>query len=144
MVCDATDIKSVLDLGVIIDKLTQIEKTNNLFYPKCILLNKSDKFQQDKTHLTSIIAELNRIKTKYRIKYYRVSALTGKSVLSSLREYLNLIYQMENESKNEGFDEDENQDEDDENRINCTDKLNSCSRKIFCGSTMFTCGVILF
>jgi hypothetical protein len=128
---------------VVIDKLTQIEKTNNLVYPKCILLNKIDKFQQDKTQLTGIIAELNRLKTKYRIKYYKVSALNGKSLISSLREYLNLIYQMENESKNEGFDDIDDQDEDDENRINCTDKLNSCSRKIFCGSTMFTCGVIL-
>jgi GTPase involved in cell partitioning and DNA repair len=144
MVCDATDIKSVLDLGVVIDKLTQIEKTNNLVYPKCILLNKIDKFQQDKTQLTSIITELNRLKTKYRIKFYKVSALTGKSLLSSLREYLNLIYQLENESKNEGFDENEDQEEDDENKIDCTDKLNSCSRKIFCGSTMFTCGVIYF
>jgi hypothetical protein len=51
---------------------------------------------------------------------------------------------MENESKNEGFDDIDDQDEDDENKINCTDKLNSCTRKIFCGSTMFTCGVILF
>jgi hypothetical protein len=106
-------------------------------------LNKIDKYQQEKSILTNIIAELSKLKTKYRVKFYKVSALTGKSVLSSLREYLSLIYQMENESKNEGFDEDENDDDgDDENRIDCTDQLNLCSRRIFCGSTMFSCGVI--
>ena len=71
--------------------------------------------------------------------------MTGKGVISSLREFLNQIYQKENESKNEGFGDDENnEDEDDDHKINCTDKLNAYSRKIFCGSNMFTCGVFIF
>ncbi len=56
MVCDATDIKTLLDLSVVIDKLTQIEKTNNLFNPNCILLNNIDKLQSEKSMLTNIIA----------------------------------------------------------------------------------------
>ena len=145
MVCDCTELKTVEDISVIIEKLTQIEKTNNLFYDKCILLNKTDKFISDKTQTAAIINELNKIKSKYRIKYYKISALTGKGVVSSIREYLNQIFQKENESKNEGFgDDDNNEDEEDENTINCTDQFNFYSRKIFCGSTMFTCGVYKF
>jgi hypothetical protein len=56
LVCDATDIKTLLDLSVVIDKLTQIEKTNNLFNPNCILLNNIDKLQSEKSMLTNIIA----------------------------------------------------------------------------------------
>jgi GTPase Era involved in 16S rRNA processing len=142
-VCDTTDVKSATDISIVIDKMIQIEKTNNLHYPKCILLNKIDKIQTDKGIVMNIMNELNRLKTRYKIKYYKVSALNGKYLISSLREFFTSIYQLDNENKIEHLD-DNLMNMSKEYKINCSDKINLFSKKLFCGSGMFNCGVFWF
>jgi predicted GTPase len=127
--------------------MTQIEKTNNLIFPKCFLLNKIDKLdknQKDKSQLAGMIQELGKIRQKYGIKHYKVSALTGKGILAAFREYINRIYQQQSENEQNVGIEDDVMDDDDENRPNCTDKITSCSKKILCGRNIFICGVIIY
>jgi hypothetical protein len=123
--------------------MTQIEKTNNLIFPKCFLLNKIDKLdknQKDKSQLAGIFQELGKIRQKYGIKHYKVSALTGKGIFTAFREFINRIYQQQSENEqNIGLDDDVM--DDDNVKINCGDQFTSISKKILCGRNIFPCGV---
>lgn len=145
LVCDCVDPNSGKDLEILIDKLHQIEKTNNLIYPKCIFVNKTDKAvdKETKTKLKTMISELEVFKTKYKLEVFKVSALTNQGIVESFRKFVSKIHQQQVDLKqNEGRDND-NENENDvefDNNVMCQDRLNSCSKKIFCGTRLFTCG----
>jgi GTPase SAR1 family protein len=145
LVCDCTDPKSVDDLKQIIDKLHQIEKTNNLFYPKCIMVNKVDKMteKEGKGKLKSMMTELEQLKSKYKLDCNKVSALTNQEVLESFRKFISKIHQQQVDNKqNEGVEDQEDALVDDY-QPNCGDKFTSISKKMFCGRSIFSCGVYL-
>lgn len=138
-VCDCTDPESIKDVTTVIDKLHQIEKSNNLFYPKCILLNKIDKIT-DKDKLKNLMKDLDQYKAKYKLDTCRVSALTNYGINEFFKKFVSKIHQQEIDNKqNEGLEEPDD-DEGGDDRVMCTDKLNSCSKKVFCGTKIFTCG----
>lgn len=138
-VCDCTDPKTYDDIKVIMEKIYQIEKTNNIIYPKCILLNKIDQ-AHDKKKLKTIISDLEGFKAKMKFEFYRVSALTNLGVQEAFRKFISKIHQQQVDQKqNEGVDDMEN-DEVESDQITCQDKWNSCSKKAMCGNRMFTCG----
>lgn len=117
LVCDCTDIKTVEDLRIIIEKLHQIEKTNNLFYPKCILLNKIDRV--DKEKLKSVLKEVESFRSRYKIDIMKISALTNYGVVESFKKFVSKIHQQEVENKqNEGC-EDQDEDEEDLDKVEC-------------------------
>lgn len=138
-VCDITEPTSLEDLKTVIEKMQQIEKTSGLSFNKCLFINKIDR-NIDKKKVKSFLQEAEALKQKYKIDIYRVSALNNSGIIDGFRKFLSKIHQQILDAKqNEGFDEkDVVEDEDEE--INCTDKFNSCSRRVFCGSRMFTCG----
>ena len=121
LICDCTDLKTIEDLKIIIDKLNQIEKTNNLIYPKCILINKIDKI--DKEKLKIIIKDFEVLRTKFKIDICKISALTNYGVVESFKKFISKIHQQEADNKqNEGY-EDQDQDEDNFDAVNYLLKL---------------------
>ena len=141
LVCDITDLKSLEQIKGILDKLQQIEKTNNLPYPKCIFINKMDR-NLDKKKCKVFMTELEAIKHKYKLEFYKVSALTNSGVIDSFRKFMSKIHQdLMDKKQNEGMDEDLS-DEEEEDIVTFADKLNSCGRKVLCGKrvNLFSCG----
>jgi len=113
-VCDATDDKSADDIITLLDKLNQIEKSNDLTYPKGVFINKVDK--ADKEKLKKIVEKLDQVKAKYKfIDVFKTSALTNYGIVESFKKFLSRIHQIEADSKqNEGY-EDKSDDDDDKN-----------------------------
>ena len=139
LVCDITEPSSLEDIKTIIDKLQQIEKTSNLSYPKCIFINKIDR-TFDKKKVKAFFTEVEQLKQKYKMEVYKVSALNNVGIIESFRKFMAKIHQqLMDEKQNEGMEEKDKSDEE-EDPITCQDKLNSCTRKMFCGSRMFSCG----
>ena len=139
LVCDITEQASLEDLKTVIEKMQQIEKTSGLTFPKCLFINKIDR-NIDKKKVKSFLAEAEQLKQKYKIDIYRVSALNNSGIIDGFRKFLSKIHQQIMDAKqNEGMEEKDKSDEEDD-PITCTDKFNSCSRRVFCGSRMFTCG----
>lgn len=137
LVCDVTDVSTANDIKSVIEKLQQIEKTNNLIYPKCIFINKMDRNQ--KKNLKTILTELEEIKKKCKLDIFKVSALTNSGVIDAFRKFMGRIHQQKvDEKQNEGMDDRENS-EDEAEETYFTDKFDSCTRKVFCGSRMFQC-----
>jgi GTPase SAR1 family protein len=109
-VCDCNDQKSYEAIKTIIEKLHQIEKTNNLMYPKCIFINKIDK-GADKKKLKAIITDLQQFKTKFKLEFYKTSALTNYGITESFRKFISKIHQQQVDQKqNEGVEDQENDD----------------------------------
>lgn len=138
-VCDITDKQSLEDAKLVIEKMQQMEKTSGFNYPKCIFINKTDR-NIEKKIIKAFNNEADILKQKYKLELYKVSALNNSGVIDSFRKFLSKIHQQLMDLKqNEGMEEKDPDDNDDE-KITCTDKFNSCSRKMFCGSRLFTCG----
>lgn len=97
-VCDVTDTKTFEDVKAAIIKLHQIEKSNNIAYPKCILINKNDKCYLRKSFFKEI-GEINELKQKYKVDVYRTSALTGEGIEESFRKFIAKIHQQQIDSK---------------------------------------------
>jgi GTPase SAR1 family protein len=111
LVCDPSDMRTLEDMKTILEKLHQIEKTNNLFYPKSILINKIDKADKEKLkNFTKITEEL---KSKFKCEVFKISALTNYEVEESFKKIVSKIHQLESDSKqNEGLeDQDEAEEE---------------------------------
>jgi GTPase SAR1 family protein len=110
-VCDLSDQESINGIDDIIEKLHQIEKSNNLFYPKCIMLNKLDKIT-DKEKLKNIIKTLDNHKSKHKCDIFKVSALTNNGITEYFKKFLSKIHQQEIDNKqNEGLDDFEEDEE---------------------------------
>ena len=119
-VCDCSDESSVDDIITIIEKLIQIEKTNNLIYPKLIMMNKKDKVD---------VGVLEKLKKKISGKFNgkktpflaEVSALTNDGITDSFKKFMSTIQQEEEENvQNKGLEEgDPDDDIDEENKVNC-------------------------
>ena len=142
-VCDSENDKSLEQVIKIIEKLQEIEKSNNLIYPKMLLFNKSDKVNE-KTFKESIKKYQNALesfKGKFKIESLRVSALTGQGIIESFKMFLSKIHQeQKNQKQNDGIQEPDEEDDMKVFKPGCVDNLNSCSKSIFCGKTMFSCG----
>lgn len=142
LVVDITEPQSLEDAKTIIEKLHQIEKTSNLTYPKCIFINKIDRII-DKKKIKSFLADVEQLKLKYKIDIFKVSALNNSSVMESFRKFLSRIHQqLLDKKQNEGLEEKDYSDSDEEDAITCQDKWNSCTRKVCCGTSIFSCGVV--
>lgn len=139
LVCDITEQKTLTDLDIIVEKMQQIEKTTGLVFPKCIFVNKIDR-NIDKKKVKTFMSEVEQLKTKYKLDYYKVSALNNSGIIDSFRKFLSKIHQqLMDQKQNEGMEE-KDLEEEEESIITCQDKYNACSKKFFCGSRMFTCG----
>jgi GTPase SAR1 family protein len=141
-VCDITNIKSYESVIKVIEKMRDIEKTNNLNYQKMIIFNKCDKLDRNKFNeeMERKRNEIEELKNKFKIDFFRVSALTGYGIEEAFRRFLYKIYQEQrNESQNDGIDD---PDEEDVLKFKpqCIDKANSCTKSIFCGKALFFCG----
>jgi GTPase involved in cell partitioning and DNA repair len=113
LVCDATNDQSVDAIITLLQKLTQIEKSNDLVYPKGVFINKIDKV--DKEKLKKITEKLDQEKPKIKFDYFKTSALTNYMIVESFKKFLSRIHQIEADSKqNEGY-EDKSDDDDDKN-----------------------------
>jgi GTPase SAR1 family protein len=119
-VCDANDDNSVDDIIFTIERLREIEKTNNMEmkYPKLILINKKDKV--DSQTIKKII---KKIKDKFSsnsniIDIQEVSALTNEGIIDSFKSFMSKIQQLDVESKqNNGYQENELEEEDERNTV---------------------------
>ncbi len=108
---DVNDKESLEDIISMIDKLHQIEKGNNLFYHKCIMLNKIDRCT-DKKSLKETLQILENVKQKYKVDTYKVSAFTNTGVVENFKKFASKIQQQEIENKqNEGLDDMEQDDQ---------------------------------
>lgn len=137
IVVDATDPETFKDAATILEKLTQIEKTSNLTYLKCLFVNKYDRF--DKKKVKSLIAECDLLKQKFKTDYFRVSALNNYNISESFKKFLSKIHQkLLDEKQNEGLEDFEEESEE-EDPITCNDKWNACTRKCL-GTNAFACG----
>lgn len=142
-VCDCENLKTFDTVEKIIEKLEEIEKSNNLKYPKMILFNKSDRIKDDefKEYVQKKQSVLETFKGKSKIDILKVSALTGHGVTESFKMFCTRIHQEEqNKKQNEGI----NEPDDDKDKIfeaGCSDKAAFYSKKIFCGKNLFSCGV---
>jgi len=138
IVFDISEHSTYDDAKWILEKLHSVEKTNNIFYEKCMLINKIDK-ALDKRKVKNIFAELETLKKKYKCDYYKVSALTSEGVGEAFRKFLSKIHQKKiDEKQNEGVDDVEDLELEEED-INWQDKLQSCSNRMFCGNNIFAC-----
>jgi GTPase SAR1 family protein len=113
LVCDVTDYKSFEDLNVIIEKLHQIEKTNNLvhLYPKLVLLNKYDKAsdKDTKANLKKMTGILETLKKKCNLEYCKVSALTNQGIFENFRKFISKIHHhLVDQKQKEGFEDQDN------------------------------------
>ena len=142
-VCDITNLKSFDSVLNIIQKMEEIEKTNNLNYSKMILFNKYDKvdvtkFNEEIESRRTIIEEYQN--NKHRIDMFRVSALTEYGLIEAFRRFLYRIHQeLRNISQNDGI-EDPDEEEIVKFKPQCIDKANSCTKSLFCGKALFFCG----
>jgi GTPase SAR1 family protein len=142
-VCDITNLKSFDSVLNIIQKMEEIEKTNNLNYSKMILFNKYDKvdvtkFNEEIESRRTLIEEYQN--NKHRIDMFRVSALTEYGLIEAFRRFLYRIHQeLRNISQNDGI-EDPDEEEIVKFKPQCIDKANSCTKSLFCGKALFFCG----
>ena len=142
-VCDCKN-KSNLDTVIkIIEKMLEIEKSNNFVFPKLLLFNKYDKVS--KMELAEYIqkksTQLQSFQGKFKMDVLYVSALTGHGIDSAFKRFLSRIHQeMKNIKQNDGIEEPEDQDDEKFFKPQCMDNLNSCTKNIFCGKRIFTCG----
>jgi len=138
IVFDISETPSFDDAKFLLDKLHSIEKTNNIFYEKCLLANKIYK-SIDKKKLKAITSELEIIKKKYKCEYFKISALTSEGLGESFRKFLSKIHQKKiDEKQNEGIDEEQDMELEDDD-ITWRDKCQSCGTRMFCGSNIFSC-----
>lgn len=143
-VCDCENPKTVDSIVKIIEKLQEIEKTNNLIYPKMILFNKSDKMNERtfKEDMKEYQGMLENFKTKFKIECVRVSALTGNGIVEAFTRFLGKIHQEKRDQKqNDGIAEPDDEDDMKLFKPQCVDNLNMCSKNMFCGNKLFSCGV---
>lgn len=142
-VCDCENLQSLDTIIKIIEKLQEIEKSNNLIYQKMLLFNKSDKIN-DKTfkeNYKKYFTVLESFKGKFKIEALRVSALTGQGILESFKMFLSKIHQeQKNQKQNDGINEPDEEEDFKVFKPGCVDNLNSCSKSIFCGKRLFSCG----
>lgn len=139
IVVDYTDPQTLEDAKIVIDKLHQIEKTSNLPYPKCIFINKFDRFQ-DKNKVKTFLSDIERLKFNYKVDVYKVSCLTNSGIMDGLKKFLGRVHQSIIDRMQKDEMEIKEYEEVDEEEINFKDRWNFCTRKFFCGSTLFTCG----
>lgn len=139
IVVDYTEPQTLEDAKIVIDKLHQIEKTSYLFYPKCIFINKFDRFQ-DKNKVKSFLSDIERLKFNYKVDVYKVSCLTNTGIMDALKKFLGRVHQSIIDRMPKEDIEIKDYEEVEEEEINFKDKWNFCTRKFFCGSTLFTCG----
>ena len=140
-VCEIKNEGSIKSVIKIIEKLHEIEKSNNLICTKMIMFNKTDIIEENEFNETIVkFPELKEFITKYKIDISKVSALTGRGISDSFINFLNKIHQEQrNQQQNDGINEpDDIAHEYD--HIGCIDNMNSMSKKIFCGRSLFTCG----
>ncbi|MCQ2817808.1 MAG: ADP-ribosylation factor-like protein [archaeon] len=143
-VCDCEKLNTFDSVEKVIEKLQEIEKSNNLKYPKLILFNKSDKVDEEefKEYIHKKQAALETFSGKYRMDILRVSALTGNGIVEAFKSFLTKIHQeQQNKKQNEGINEPEGDEDEKDIAITCNDKLASFSKKAFCGRNLFSCGV---
>ena len=139
-VCEIKNESSIKSVIKIIEKLHEIEKSNNLICTKMIMFNKTDIIEENEFNETIVkFPELKEFITKYKIDISKVSALTGRGISDSFINFLNKIHQEQrNQQQNDGINEPDN--EAGIYKAGCIDELNSVSKKIFCGRSLFTCG----
>lgn len=141
-VCDCTNPKSTSSVIKIIDRLIEIERTNNSHYPKMILFNKADKIKKVKFNkdFQQYQKKLKGYKKKQNIESFCVSALSTEGVFYSFNSFLSKVYnkiiacEMEKEISCSFTG--------DTNKLYtpmCIDNINSCSKKVFCGNHIFFC-----
>lgn len=139
IVVDITEPQSLEDAKTVIEKLQQIEKTSNLHYPKCIFINKIDRII-DKKKIKSFVSEVEQLKLKYKLDIFRISALNNNGVIEAFKKFLAKIHQsIMDKKQNEGLEEKDFSSDEDDDPITCQDKWNSCTRKVCCGTSMFSC-----
>jgi GTPase SAR1 family protein len=113
LVCDPSDYNTLEDLSTILEKLHQIEKTNNLIYPKSVLINKIDKADKEKMKRATKFTE--ELRSKYKTDIFKISALTNYEVEDSFKRIVSKINQQEIDSKqSEGMDDQDEVDEEPE------------------------------
>lgn len=145
-VCDCENLKSFESIEKIIEKLQEVEKSNNLKYPKMILFNKSDRLNEEefREYVQRKATVLESFKGRSKIDIFRVSALTGHGVEDAFKMFVTRIHQeQQNQKQNDGISEPE---ENSSNRWNpsCEDSMASFSKKMFCGKNIFSCGVYYY
>lgn len=137
-VVDATDVSTVKDVKVVLEQLNQIEKTSNLYYHKCVLINKSEQIIEERKK-QKFETEMERLlKNNYKVVKFKVSALTNFGVKESIKKFVAKLHQEISEARqNDGIqDFDEQAGKDDE--VDFGDKVNACFRQNFGGG--FFCG----
>ena len=141
-VCDCVKENTMETVFKLIENMNKIERSNNLFYPKIILFNMSDKVNEKEFYkfIEKKIDVIENYKSKNKIDIYKVSALTGQCIEDAIKKFVRGIHQDFGYShQNNGVEE---QEEDDAVNFNpdFVDKLNSCTKNIMCGNRIFSCG----
>lgn len=135
-VCDCVNENTMETAFKLIQKLQEVEKSNNLIYPKMLLFNMSDKVNENEFYefIQKKEDDIETLKKKCELEFFKVSALTGQGINEAFKRFLGRIHQkLSNEKQNEGIQE---ADDDEDVRIynaDCNDKLNFYLRKLFCG-----------
>ena len=141
-VCDCENDKTLEQVIKVIEKLQEIEKSNNLIYPKLLLFNKCDKIVEKtfKENMKKYQRALEHFRSKFKIESLMVSALTGQGLIEAFKLFLSKIHQeQKNQRQNDGIQEPDDDEELKLYKPGCTDKINSCSKTICCGKPMFSC-----
>ena len=74
--------------------MSDIEKSSNMFYPKCILVNKTDRVEKMKEY-KKFLGELEDLKHK-DIPNYKISALNNSGIQYVFTStYITLIFKLE-------------------------------------------------
>lgn len=134
-VCDCSDSSNMETIFKLIEKLQEVEKSNNLNYPKMLLFNMCDKVNEDEFYefIQKKSGDIENYKNKFKFEVFRVSALTGQGIDEAFKKFLGVIHENKsNEKQNEGI----NQDDDEEERdlkLDTIDSCNHCLKKYSCG-----------
>lgn len=142
-VCDCEKPETLDTIVKMIEKLQEIEKSNNLIYQKMLLFNKNDKINEQifKEKFKKYLTVLENFKGKFKIDALRVSALTGQGIIESFKMFLSKIHQeQKNQRQNDGISEPDEEEDFKVFKPGCVDNLNSISKSIFCGKRLFSCG----
>ncbi len=145
-VCDCVKPETMEIAFKLIEKLQNVEKSNNITYPKMLLFNMCDKVTE--TEFFNFIKEkvdaIENFKGKYKLDILKVSALTGQGINDAFRRFLGRIHQeMSNAKQNDGIPE---QDDDNKDRLylgdySCGDGFKSFFFFFVCGNQTLTgCG----
>ena len=147
-VCDCENISSVSYMLKVIEKFVEIEKTNDVFFPKVIFFNKYDRLKDDvfNENISKYRKRLEMLRKNSGIISVKVSALNGEGLYYHFDNFIWKIYnEIINEKQNVLIDEDNDIIKDNEMKLfhpMCVDNINSCSKKVFCGNRLFICGNI--